>query len=81
MRNAKIRNITNKTLAIPMAEPAIPVNPNSAATIAITKNVADQPNILNLLSFVHNIEVDKCLKAFFSYSLNREARQAVRQHP
>ena len=41
----KIKNMKNKILAISMAEPAIPVNPNSAATMSITKNVAAQPNI------------------------------------
>ena len=39
------KKTTNKTLAISMAEPAIPPNPNTAATIAITKNVAAQFNI------------------------------------
>jgi hypothetical protein len=39
------KKIKNKTLAISMAEPAIRVNPNSAATIAITKNVAAHLNI------------------------------------
>lgn len=33
--------------AIPAAEPAIPPNPNTAATIAITKNINAQRNITN----------------------------------
>ena len=35
----------NNTLAIVAAAPAIPANPNSAATSAMTKNIIDQPNI------------------------------------
>ena len=42
---AKTKKIKNKILAISIAEPAIRVNPNSAATIAITKNVAAHRNI------------------------------------
>jgi hypothetical protein len=46
----------NKILAICMAEPAIPVNPNTAATIAITKNITAQFNIYSsLLSLDHTI--------------------------
>jgi hypothetical protein len=45
MKTDKIRKIMNKTLAISTAEPAIPVNPNNAAIIAITKNVAAQFNM------------------------------------
>lgn len=36
----------NNTFAIPAALEAMPVNPNSAATIAITKNINDQRNIV-----------------------------------
>ena len=43
---AKIKKTTNKILAMSMAEPAILVNPNTAATIAITKNVAAQFKIM-----------------------------------
>jgi hypothetical protein len=46
---AKTMKIKNKILAICMAEPAIPVNPNNAATIAITKNITAQFNIHSLL--------------------------------
>jgi hypothetical protein len=35
----KIRKTTNSILAISMAEPAMFVNPNSAATMAMTKKV------------------------------------------
>jgi len=42
----KIKKIKNKILAISIAEPAIRVNPNSAATIAITKNVAAHRKIV-----------------------------------
>jgi len=42
---AKTKKITNRILAISRAEPAIRVNPNSAATIAIIKNVAAHRNI------------------------------------
>jgi hypothetical protein len=45
MITAKTKKIKNKTLAISIAEPAIRVNPKSAATIAITKNVAAHRNI------------------------------------
>jgi hypothetical protein len=41
----KIRNTKNKTLEISMAEPAILVNPSTAAIIAITRNVTAQSNI------------------------------------
>ena len=41
----KIKKTTNRILAISMAEPAIDVNPNTAATIAIIKNVAAHCNI------------------------------------
>jgi hypothetical protein len=43
---AKTKKIKNKILAISIAEPAIRVNPNNAATIAITKNVAAHRNIV-----------------------------------
>jgi hypothetical protein len=46
MITAKTKKIKNKILAISIAEPAIRVNPNSAATIAITKNVAAHRNIV-----------------------------------
>jgi hypothetical protein len=53
---AKIMKTKNKILAICMAEPAIPVNPNTAATIAITKNITAQFNIYSsLLSLDHTI--------------------------
>jgi len=43
---ATTKKIKNKILAISIAEPAIRVNPNSAATIAMTKNVAAHRNIV-----------------------------------
>ena len=43
---AKTKKTKNKILAISMAEPAILVNPSSAAIIAITKNVTAQFNIM-----------------------------------
>jgi hypothetical protein len=49
---AKTKKIKNKILAISIAEPAIRVNPNSAATIAITKNVAAHRNIVPLLGYI-----------------------------
>ena len=39
---AKIKNTKNKILAISIAEPAIFVNPNTAATMAMTKNETAQ---------------------------------------
>jgi hypothetical protein len=42
---AKMMKIKNKFLAICMEEPAIFVNPNNAATIAITKKIIAQFNI------------------------------------
>jgi hypothetical protein len=42
---AKIKNTKNKILAMSIAEPAIFVNPNTAAIIAITKNETAQFNI------------------------------------
>jgi hypothetical protein len=42
---AKTKNTKNKILAMSMAEPAIFVNPNTAATMATTKNVTAQFNI------------------------------------
>ena len=42
---AKTKKIKNRILEISIAEPAIRVNPKSAATIAITKNVAAHRNI------------------------------------
>jgi len=42
---AKTKNTKNKTLAISMAEPAMLVNPSTAAMIATTKNVKAQFNI------------------------------------
>lgn len=36
----------NKTFAMLAAPAAIPVNPKSAATSAITRNIADQRNIV-----------------------------------
>jgi seryl-tRNA(Sec) selenium transferase len=44
---AKTKKIKKRILAISIAEPAICVNPNSAAIIAITKNVAAHFNILS----------------------------------
>ena len=41
------RKIKNNTLAIPAALAAIPVNPNSAAIRATTKNINDQRNIIS----------------------------------
>ena len=43
---AKTRNTKNRIFAMSMAEPAIFVNPNTAAIIAITKNEIAQFNIL-----------------------------------
>lgn len=40
------RKIKNNTLAILAAPEAIPVKPNSAATIATTKKISDQRNIV-----------------------------------
>jgi len=49
----KIRQITRKrkkrNFAIPAAAAAMPVNPNSAATRAITKKITAQRNIFHLL--------------------------------
>ena len=46
----KIRQITKKrNFAIPAAAAAMPVNPNSAATSAITKKITGQRNIFHLL--------------------------------
>ena len=42
---AKIKNTRNRILAIPIAEPAIPPNPNTAAMIAMIKNVTVKFNI------------------------------------
>jgi len=42
---AKIKNTKNKILAMSIAEPAIFVNPNTAATMAITKKETAQFNI------------------------------------
>ena len=42
---AKSKNTKNKILAISMAEPAILVKPNTAAIIAMIKNVTAQFNI------------------------------------
>jgi hypothetical protein len=42
---ANIKNTKNRILAISMAEPAILVNPSTAAIIAMTKNVTAQFNI------------------------------------
>jgi hypothetical protein len=42
---AKTKNTKNKILAISMADPAMLVNPNTAATMAMTKNVTAQFNI------------------------------------
>jgi hypothetical protein len=46
---AKINNTKNKILAMSMAEPAMFVNPNTAAIIAITKNEIAQFNIMTSL--------------------------------
>jgi len=45
-RTANTKKTTNKILAMSMAEPAMLVNPSTAAIIAITKNVAAQFNIM-----------------------------------
>jgi hypothetical protein len=42
---ANTKNTKNRILAISMAEPAILVNPNTAATMAMIKNVTAQFNI------------------------------------
>lgn len=42
---ANTKNTKNRILAMSMAEPAILVNPNTAAIIATTKNVRAQFNI------------------------------------
>ena len=44
-RRNKIIKIKNNTLAIAAAPEAIPVNPNTAAIMAIIRNVADHFNI------------------------------------
>ena len=44
-------NMKNMNFAMPVAAPAIPVNPNNAATIAINKNENAQRNIASLLAF------------------------------
>jgi hypothetical protein len=41
-----IRNTTKRIFAIPAAPAAIPPKPNTAAIMAIIKNVTDQRNIL-----------------------------------
>ena len=49
----KIRQITRnrkkRNLAIPAAAAAMPVNPNNAATSAITKKITAQRNMFHLL--------------------------------
>jgi hypothetical protein len=42
---AKTKNTKNRILAISMAEPAILVNPSTAATMAMIKNVTAQFNM------------------------------------
>jgi len=42
----RTRNITNRSLAIPAANPAMPPNPNTAATSATIRKKIDQDNIL-----------------------------------
>jgi hypothetical protein len=41
------RKIKNRNLAIPAAATAMPVNPNTAATNAITKKITAQRNIFS----------------------------------
>jgi len=45
-KTAKTKKTTNKTLAMSMAEPAILVNPSTAAKMAIIKNVTAQFNMM-----------------------------------
>jgi hypothetical protein len=45
------RKIKNRSLAIPAAATAMPVNPNTAATNAITKKITAQRNIFSPLPF------------------------------
>ena len=67
-----------------MAEPAIPVNPNNAATIAITKNVAAQPNIQTSFLFVHKVDVDERPEASCLVSITlwtaKQAKQSDNAH-
>jgi len=44
----------NRNFAIAAAPAAMPVNPNSAATIAIIKKITAQRNIVNLLRMKSN---------------------------
>ncbi len=48
---ATIKKTTNKICAMDEAEPAIPPKPNTAAMIAIIKNVTAQLNMVNLHFF------------------------------
>ena len=52
---AKMMKTKNKILAICMAEPAMVVNPNKPAIIAITKNITAQFNISR-----ENRDTDTC---------------------
>jgi hypothetical protein len=45
-RRQRIMNTKKSVLAIPAAPAAIPVNPNIAAMIAMTRNIADHLNMI-----------------------------------
>ncbi len=49
------KKIKNKILAIDAAPAAIPVKPNTAATIAIIKNANDQRNIMLNFRLMNNL--------------------------
>ena len=78
-RNNTIKR-KNKIFAIPAAPAAIPVNPNSAATIATTKNIRVQRNMISILIgyvWVNPKGVPKflvglkhCLSDFFEFHQN-----------
>ena len=48
------RKIKNRILAIPAALAAMPVNPNSPAIKATTKNINDQRNIASVFLKINN---------------------------
>jgi hypothetical protein len=54
INSQKPRKMKNKTLAIEAAPEAMPVKPNTAATIAIIRNKNDQRNIGFDLNEINN---------------------------
>jgi hypothetical protein len=66
------RNRKNKNLAIPAAAAAIPVNPKSAATSAITRKIRAQRSMLHLLQ---NNRFGESLRAF---RILRDRRKLMR---